>query len=195
MIRTMIDSDKVDALGQHTHIVATYSDLVHDFDAYRKAHPHQRALLIDRGIGDPTGEATIMDIEPHAMKAADVPGWFDRKHAAGKEFLTAYSDRNDYPAIVHAAGARKLWHWIATLDGTMHIDGFTPLHGPAAVQILGASQTGLSVDFSVVLEDAWNPAPNALNLHTARHLVEASAADIQSAAHQLARVRTLLAGA
>ena len=161
-IRVMLDTDVLADLDGHFEILATYTDLIPDMaalDALRAKYPGSEVILIDRGLGDPTGQATIADVEPGAMTPDDLPGWVARKRAdkpAGWEFLTAYSDRNDLPAI-EAIQHEGLWHWVATLDGTCFITGWRPLHGPAAVQILGEAAIGIHGDLSLVLEDQWHP--------------------------------------
>lgn len=194
MIRTMIDSDDLSALGTRSHIVATYADLVTDLTELEQRHHGQIVVLIDRGLGDHTGQASVYDIENHAGSVQHFPVWYDQQHAKGVKFLTAYSDRNTIPAIKAVSGTRNPFHWVATLDGTCHIDGWPALHGPAAIQFAGAAQVGTHVDLSLVLEDNWHPAPGALNVDTARHLVAATSNDIASATSHLHRISALLRG-
>ena len=161
MIRAMLDSDDLAALGHVTPLIATYADLfpthaaLHGFLA---SHPGQQVVLIDRALGDPLGVASVLDIEAHADGVGKLPGWYDRQHGRGIHYLTAYCDRSTLPAVIQAGGHRHVYHWVATLDGTVVIGGFAPLAAPAAVQCLGEAQLGVHADLSLVLEDQWHPA-------------------------------------
>lgn len=162
MIRTMLDSDDLAALGHVTPLIATYADLfaTHaELAGFLAAHPGQQAVFIDRGLGDPLGIASVLDIESGAHQPGDLPGWWDRQHGRGVDYLTAYSDRELLPVVIQAAGRRHVFHWVATLDGTVVIAGFAPLAAPAVVQIAGESLLGVHADLSLVLEDQWHPQP------------------------------------
>jgi hypothetical protein len=147
------------ALPNSAAFLLAYTDAVPDLPALQKQHPNSVVLLIDRGLGDPGKRATLIDIEQHAEMPSALPSWYDERAALGHQFLTAYCNRDTLPAVNAAGGGRHVWHWVATLDGTAHIDGYPPLQGPALVQILGAGQLGIHADLSLVLEDAWHPAP------------------------------------
>lgn len=161
MIRLMFDSDDLAALPNSAAFLAAYTDAVPDLPALQAAHPHSEILLIDRGLGDPGTRATIADVEPGALAIADIPRWYDEHRQAGREFLTIYTDRNDLNAAIASLAGRPAFHWVATLDGTVHVPGFPPLQGPALVQILGADQLGIHADLSLVLRDDWHPVPPA----------------------------------
>jgi hypothetical protein len=158
-IRVMLDSDVIGDLDGHCELVATYSDLATDYEALQDQFPHSVVVLIDRGLGDPTGRASVADVQTGAMTVDQFPAWYDRKHKAGVRYLTAYCNRSTLAALDAVLGNRKPYRWLATLDGTCHIDGFQPLHGPAAVQILGANSVGVHCDLSLVMEDGWHPTP------------------------------------
>lgn len=157
MIRTMFDTDNLAVLNQPCHILATYSDLL--------PHPSElpfdlngrTLVLIDRGLGDPSGLATIWDVEAGALRVDQLAAKYDAKHARGEKFLTVYSDRSHMDAVKAAMGDRDYWSWVATLDGTVHIPGRPPLRGPAAVQCLDAGMVGLHGDLSLVMSESWNP--------------------------------------
>lgn len=161
MIRTMLDSDQPAAFVNSADFLAVYTDAVPDIAPLQAQHQHSTILLIDRGLGDPGTRATLADVEPGALTIADIPHWYDERHAAGHQYLTIYSDRNDLPAIMVALAGRPAFHWVATLDGTVHIAGFPPLQGPALVQCLGEAQLGVHADLSLVLRDDWHPVPAA----------------------------------
>ena len=163
MIRVMLDSDVLADLDGHAELLATYSDLIHnaaDLEALKARHPDSEIVLIDRGTGDPTGEATVIDIETGAFGVDHVPGWVREKKIAGKKYLTGYCDRDNLPGV-QAIEGQGIWHWVATDDGTCHIQGFRPLHGPAVVQILGEGALGVHADLSLVFEDGWHPSTAA----------------------------------
>lgn len=161
-IRTALDSEDLSVFTSNTDFIFTYSDLVPDRTVFEARYPHQQVVYIDRGLGDPDLKATIADVEPHALTPADLPKWWDDRHNRGAHWLTHYSDRNDRLACVDALAGRPAYQWVATLDGTVHVDGFTPLGGPDIVQILGSAHLGFNADFSLVLNPAWRPSPNAV---------------------------------
>lgn len=158
MIRLALDSDDPAALTGIVPFLFTYSDITSDAELaeLRARFPASQVLLIDRGLGDPGRRATLADVETGALTPASLPGWLDERR--GTPFLTAYCNRNTLPAVVQAVGSRPCWHWVATLDGTCHIDGYPALGGPALVQILGEQQLGIHADLSIVLHDGWHPA-------------------------------------
>jgi len=158
MIRTMLDSDDLLAFTAITDIIATYSDLVHPVEAFEAAHPGRLILYIDRGLGDPGMKATIADVETGALKPSDLPDWFDERFSKGIKYLTYYCNRSSHAAVKAALGHRVMWEWIATLDGTVNVEGYVPLLGPSAVQILGSGHLGIRADLSLVLNDQWHPS-------------------------------------
>ena len=197
MIRFMLDTDTPDADLPASHLFATYADLVPSTAAFgdlRARRPGSVIVLIDRGLGDPLGSASVCDIEPKAIWPPSKFGpWFARKHAAGIEYLTAYCSRSDLSAVF-AAGPfpGTVWHWVATLDGTAHVIGFTAGHAPAAVQCLSAAMLGYHADGSLVFEDGWHPQPVVAGVALAAVRADAKrAADAADAAvlllDQLAR--------
>lgn len=165
MIRVAFDSDVLgDLPAGLAPVLMTYSDLVPTHTALNELsdkHPHSEIVLIDRNAGDPLGLASVADVEPGCLTAAQLPGWFERKTKNKIEYLTVYSDRADLPAIddaLRGTGHESHWRWVATLDGTVDITGLKPLHRPAVVQILGAARLGIHADMSLVLEPGWHPA-------------------------------------
>lgn len=163
-IRFMLDSDNLTDLDPVASILATYSDLVPTPADLRAKFPHSIIVLIDRGLGDPSGEATVFDIERGTMTVDQAVKEYDRKNAAGMKYLTAYANRANLPAVDSAFGARQVFRWVATLDGTSHISGIRALHGPAAIQCLPESDLGIHADGSLVFEDSWNPQPSTATI-------------------------------
>lgn len=163
MIRFMLDSDKLaDLPAGAAPVLGTYSDLVRSADVLsqlRQLHAGSEIVLIDRGLSDPTGLASVADVETGAMKPSDLPAWFDRKATAKIGWLTCYSNRANMAACDEALGARPHWRWIATLDGTCHITGFDPLRGPGLIQFAGENLLGLHADASLILNPNWHPGP------------------------------------
>lgn len=162
MIRVMFDTDDLGVLRSLRGVapfLATYSDLLPDltaFDALQAELMPSKLLLFDRALGDPTGLASLADVEPGAMTIGQLPAWKDAKVAAGIPYPTGYCDRNDLPAVL-AIVRTGLWHMVATLDGTSYISGWQPAHGPAVIQILGEQSLGFHADMSIILEDRWHP--------------------------------------
>jgi len=156
----MLDSDQLDAFPVGiAELLATYSDLVPttaSLRAFEEHHRFAKVLLIDRGEGDPTGLASIADVEKLALKVGELRGWFERKQAAGIEYLTAYSDRSTLPAIDAALKGLHPWHWVATLDGTVVIDPLPALRRPAVVQCFTSAMLGIHCDGSLRFNDRWN---------------------------------------
>jgi hypothetical protein len=153
----MFDSDNPDAIPVNA-IAATYSDLVPNLGALaamRSRFP-LGLVLIDRH-GDPTGQASVLDVEGSLHSVADAAGWFDTQEAAGVPFLTVYGNRSTYPSINTAMGDRNFYRWITTLDGTMYIGGYRPGKRPALVQFAGETQLGFHCDCSVIWADGWHP--------------------------------------
>jgi hypothetical protein len=164
MIRVALDSDNLASLPAGiAPLLLSYSDLfptlaaLRDFEA---ARPGSEVVLIDRDLGDPTGLATIADVEPGALTPPDLPFWFDRKTGQGLAYLTVYSDRYNLPDCDNALKGtpyEEHWRWVATLDGTCFISGMDPFVRPAVVQVLNAESTGRDFDLSLVNEDGWHP--------------------------------------
>jgi len=166
----MLDTDDLSKLTDTVPLLATYSDLVPDPAKLRATLPGAQLILIDRHIGDPSGEASVLDIEPGADSVAELPGWLERKRAAGVEFLTSYSDRDTLPAIDALGDKGKCFRWVATLDGTSHIAGYTPLVSPAAIQTTGSTALDYHADLSLVFDGRWHPQPEGQHLKMAREL-------------------------
>jgi hypothetical protein len=156
MIRVLLDSDDPGVFPSGAQMVATYADLATPDLRDRLRAAHETVIWIDRGNGDPLHLATVIDVEAGLHAPRDAPGWYDRRRQAGARNLTVYCTRNGLPAVNAAMGDRSFYRWIATLDGTLHIKGFSPLSGPAAVQFAGAGQAGIHVDVSLVFNDNWH---------------------------------------
>jgi len=191
-IRVMLDTNDLSALDPACELLATYSDLVPNPAELESKFPHSRIILIDRGLGDPSGKASVADIETGALTIQDVPGWLDRKKTEGIDFRTIYESRGEFDAIAAAAGHRSFWHWVATLDGTAFINRFKALHGPAAVQILPSSKLDYHADLSLVFEDGWNPTRPSLNRSGLRREVNAAISSASSAVSDLHRIASLI---
>lgn len=183
MMRVMLDSDRIDiilALNGTAPLLATYSDLVPHPDQLQAKLTHSKLVLIDRGLGDPSGLASVYDIEGGADTPGGFPGWYDKQNAKGIADLTAYVNRSNLDQVDKDAGNRNFFRWVSTLDGTCSIAGFPHLRAPAAVQVLGEAHLGVHADLSLVYEDQWN---------STRELV---AADLIPIEHNVAAVLTAL---
>jgi hypothetical protein len=153
--RVMYDSDVIADLPRD-EMCATYSDLVPDQATLTKLRTEFPfgLLLIDRH-GDPTGAATILDVETGLHGTADIPGWLDRKKREGITG-TIYLNRANLAAGLTAIGTLQHFLWVATLDGTMHIQGFKPGKSPAVIQCFSESMLGFHADGSVILHSGWH---------------------------------------
>jgi hypothetical protein len=110
--------------------------------------------------GDPGHGGDALDVERFDATPDHAPVWFDERTKAGAAGLTIYCNRDTLPAVEAAMGKRSYFRWIATLDGTLAINGYKPLEGPAAVQFAGAKLVGgRNVDVSLVMSDYFHPAP------------------------------------
>jgi hypothetical protein len=155
MMRVMFDSDNLDVIKELDGVaplLATYSDLVPSGSL-----PLKRSvlILIDRGTGDPSGKASIADVEAGALTVAGLTHWLKRKHAAGVQFITVYCSRDRLAEVDAAIAAADLpvsvWRWVATLDGTVFMDKY------AATQSQTAAMLGVHADGSWVRADGWHP--------------------------------------
>lgn len=167
-IRFMLDTDDLTKLTGHAEILATYADLVTDLTALQAKFPHSVVVLIDRGQGDPSGQASVFDVEPTLLTPEQAAKRYDEQHAKHVKYLTVYSDRNDVAAVDAAMGKRAFHRWIATLDGTAHIAGFSPLERPTAIQCFNAASLGYHADGSLVFNDTWHPTMNGVQIAAAR---------------------------
>lgn len=178
-IRFMLDSDQITDLTDHADIIGTYSDLVTDLPALRRRFPASEIVLFDRGLGDPTGEASIFDIERGALTIEAAVRRYDEQKIRGIKYLTVYANRGNLDTVDAAFGIRKPWRMVATLDGTAHIAGLRALHSPAVIQCLSADELGMHGDGSLVFDDLWHPREPVINRtlmqRDVRHALTASA--------------------
>lgn len=175
----MLDTDDVSKLIGAVPLLATYADLVDNAADLRRKFPASQVLLIDRGSGDPAGEATIADVERGLLTPGDVRPWIERKEREGRRDLMVYANRNTWPQIDADTQGLRFARWYATLDGTAHIDGYAPLVAPAAIQVIGADALGYHADLSLVFDSLWNPAPEPDWALRARNLAQAVLGEIQ----------------
>jgi hypothetical protein len=186
MDRLGYDSDVISDIPAGAAVAFTYSDLVPTAQALHQLEARWPVVvLIDRGMGDPTGQASVLDVEKGAATVAHAPGWYDERHKAGIKYLTIYCNRSTMPAVNAAMGSRSFYRWIATLDGTMVVGD----HPSAMVQFAPASAighfgTGHHADATIIRQDAWHPQPS---VDSAKIL-----AAIKQAETALSQARTLL---
>lgn len=191
-IRIALDSDDLSVFGAPCDFILTYSDLVHDGVAFAAEHPGKQIEYIDRGMGDPGGKATIIDVETGAHTVASIPAWYDAKAAKHLPYLTYYCNRSTLPGVQAVIGSRHMWRWIATLDGTVAVHGFSPLQGPDLVQCTPAVHLGFHADLSLVLSPSWHPAPVSTHLGAAVLAAQNAGRDIAGAAAALAVIQANL---
>lgn len=173
MASLMFDSDQPEVLlatGLLGVRVATYADLLTPA-LVKQFGP--RLVVIDRGLGDPLGMATVADIEPGADSIARGAALLKQWVAQKRPTPTAYHDRADWPAVTAALAGTVVHHWVATLDGTASPDG----QRPSVVQILGADKVGFHADLSIVWDESFHPlqaAAPALDVARLRSLSAAA---------------------
>jgi hypothetical protein len=189
MLRLMLDTNQPEDLGVGAEILATYADLHTPALEQLLRLRHGQVVWIDRGLGDPAGISTVLDVEQHAEGPAAIPGWFDSRRSRGMGSLTVYANRDTMPSVDAAAGGRGIYRWIARLDGQLAVPGFLPGRTPAAVQVLGSAALGFHADLSVVQEDRWHPALEAALTPAGRAALESARTLLDDALAALARVQ------
>src|SRR6266702_3604286 len=127
MIRLACDSDRLSSLVE-TPVVLTYSDLIPSIgvlDSLERRFPSSEIGLIDRGLGDPTGQATIANVEARSKTPAEMPGWLAAKTAQGWSCLTVYGKADIIAVVEHTAGvhAHGWWRWFARWGSVLEVPG------------------------------------------------------------------------
>lgn len=153
MIRLACDSDRLSALAE-TDVVLTYSDLIAgttELQALELRFPHSEIGLIDRGLGDPTGQATIANIEPGALVPAQMPAWFGAKRAAGWSNVTGYGLAATLAEVEQLAGPHGWWRWFARWGTVLQVPG----HPEAMLQFDNDPDEHL--DWSIIRNPHWHP--------------------------------------
>jgi hypothetical protein len=191
-IRTALDSDDLSVFDPPADFILTYSDLVVDAAAFEREHPGRQVVYIDRGSGDPSNKATIIDVEPGAYRTDQVAEWYDRKTAARMAYLTYYANRSNLLAIEADIGGRHMFRWVATLDGTIVIPGFSPLRGPDLVQTTPAAQLGFHADFSLVMNPGWHPSPDNPKIAQMNTIAADASRDLTMVAGRLSSLEAML---
>lgn len=157
MARVMFDSTTPQAIPSNAEIVAGYVDGA--FRWHNSAwdrFPHAKQVRITVTANHSRGNC--LDVEKGDATPAQAPGWIRARQAAGIRYVTIYCNRSTLPAVDRACHGLSYYRWVATLDGTLHIPGFTPLERPAAVQFANSTMAGANVDVSIVWEDQWHPS-------------------------------------
>ncbi len=152
--RLACDSDDLASLIG-TPFVRTYADLITSpkvLDELRSRFPDSIIELIDRGLGDPGGIATIADVESGALTIAQLPAWFDERHGRGLRDLVSYCSLDNLPAVIKALDGRPHWNWIAWFG---HL--FVPERPDAQVQFAPSSALGIHVDLTLVPNYRYRP--------------------------------------
>lgn len=187
MTRLIIDSDDPAVLVLPEHagmLVATYADLLTP-SLIAQLSPF--LVVIDRGLGDPFGLATVADIEPGADSVANGAAKVRKWAQEGRPYPTAYHDRAIWGEVTTALAGVTYWSWVATLDGTLLPDG----RRTDVVQFADDKVTGFHADLSIVWNDHWHPTPapmQAVQLAALRDQANQAEAYIRSIADTLARL-------
>jgi hypothetical protein len=157
MARVMFDSTTPHAIPANAEMVAGYVDGAYRWtDADWARFPHAQQVRITVTADHSRGNC--LDVESGDATPSQAPGWIRARHAAGVNYVTIYCNRSTLAAVDKACQGLSYYRWIATLDGTLHIPGFTPLETPAAVQFANSRMAGANVDVSLVWEDKWHPS-------------------------------------
>jgi hypothetical protein len=137
-------------------MVATYATgkWAVDLHTVKLAFPKASGFVRINTNADPS-YGDCLDVENGDATVEDIDTWLHARAEQGVTDLATYCSRDTLPAV-QAATSLSPYHWVATLDGTLFIQGYQPLVGPAAVQILPATLIGPNVDLSIVLEDSWH---------------------------------------
>lgn len=155
-IRWAADSQNLAALEELAGIdfAMTYSDLfaTHaSVAAFRARMPGTQVLLGDRGLGDPTGLASWIDVERGARRPADVPGWLKEKRAHAVPGLTIYASLSAMSEVAAHAGETGWWRWYASWDAGLAVPG----HPLAMLQFASDVMLGSDVDLSIIRQAGW----------------------------------------
>lgn len=188
MLRVALDTENLELLRPLAPVMLTYADLVPSPDQIKARIAPSVLVLIDRKLGDPSGQASVCDIEPGSWRPDEFAGWYDERANKGIKFLTAYADRSEMPAVDDAAGKRGFWRWLATLDGTLHAPGYAPLHSPALVQAINAQMIGENFDMSIIMEPQWHPTPDLSHFPVLAEIARRALAATTSAGTDLGRI-------
>ena len=160
--RIMFDSVDPSAIPADAELVAGYIDGPVSQWPTSAWTMFPKAQLVKINVtGDPDHGGNALDVERFDATPDHAPAWFDARKKAGEGNLTIYCSRDTLPAVHEAMGTRSYFRWIATLDGTLHIDGYKPMEGPAAVQFASAAMLGINADMSLVMSDYFHPRPVA----------------------------------
>lgn len=192
MIRTALDSDQLNQFGTSVNFVLVYSDLVADPAAFEREYPNKQVVYIDRGTGDPGDKASIIDVEKGAYDPSHVAAWYDRKASAHVAYLTYYVNRSNLRTVENNLQGRRMYRWVATLDGTLAIEGFAPLSGPDLVQALPAASIGIHADFSLVMNPGWHPSPEDPKLAQMTTIAADASRDLAATAGRLSSLSAMI---
>lgn len=153
MIRLACDSDQLARLVE-TQVVLTYTDLITDMSGLamlEKRFPHSEIGLIDRGLGDPTGQATIANVEPGALTPAQAAVFLGAKRHDGWSCVTGYGLASALAEVEQIAGPHNWWRWFARWGTVLEI----PERPAAMLQFDNDPVEHL--DWSIIRNPHWHP--------------------------------------
>jgi len=157
MIRIMADSVSLDALEQvpGAALVATYANGKYavPLATVQARFPGRVGPRINID-GDPN-YGDCLDVERFDATPGSIPAWAQARRRFGITNLSVYCGQGTLAQVLAVNAGVDLYHWVATLDGSLVIPGFPPTRGPAAVQAINAQAAGLNIDISLVFEDGW----------------------------------------
>jgi hypothetical protein len=156
--RILYDSTDLSLIPADAGLVGSYANGTYatqwaDVKAMFPTAAHIRIDVLAEGVGN------CLDVETGDATPDHARAWLEGRIAAGVPYPAIYCSRSTLAAVEAACAGLQYWHWVATLDGNIHIDGYKPLHRPAAIQFAGAKLAGVNVDVSIVYADGWHPTP------------------------------------
>ena len=172
--RVMFDSTNPSAIPADAEIVGGYIDGPQSQWPAEAWTMFPRAALVRINVtGDPSHGGDELDVERFDATPDHAPAWFDERTRAGHVGgLSIYCSRDALPEVEAKMGKRSYFRRVATLDGTLHIDGYKPMEGPAAIQFASAAMLGINADMSLVMSDYYHPSPARLAVPAGRTIAD-----------------------
>jgi len=166
-MRTMGDAVTLANIPLSVSVVAVYRNGLYAADPgeLNQRFPVTRYVHVWIDVnGSHPESAQVLDVEKGDATPQQAPGWIQaRRKVVHTSLPTVYCDRStlgDVQSECAKAGlksGRDYQLWVATLDGSVTMDGrpLTEVPGVVAVQVEGG--VSAAWDRSVVFDDHWHP--------------------------------------